>query len=512
MPSGADKGITNTIYCDEHDIHIPRSKWAQHTRLPHVLPPEEHAKETKGIQEYCKECKKWFAHNQRARHFRNIVHSQPPPPSFAAKKMDPRTGQEVKRKRPIGQKSKHFFEPSLPPQPSPTAETTEQKEVEEAAKIAHWQAQEQLRQRLKQVKRRHRDMQDTRLADELPIYMEILDEVTFGHAITADRYLKLLDSEEIFDLGRHAQTFVVCSAVEASALLDVRMPVVPILIRNFAQPSLKLFEPGGFLDYLATKRNIEVHELDKPPQEGNLARPSVIPAREAVSMFKANDGRVLNFLNLSNMKANEVPWMLAKHPAYSLLRNLHNHNSTGQQEHLHMNDLTCNASFHLCATGDVFSLPHCDHLGVLTTIFAEHGEKVWYATRLDHDAEQKWVQGGELSVPLFPIYLRPGSLLIQPPGLLHAPFTLNACLMSGTMSWDSRDMLTAMRQTLMERRAPWTTNQDEPMEALIKFKMVARLWGRYDPAWPWGSQADLKQFQECLKVSFNGPFWIHPSR
>jgi hypothetical protein len=47
------------------------------------------------------------------------------------------------------------------------------------------------------------------------------------------------------------------------------------------------------------------------------------------------------------------------------------------QNHTEPADLSSCVAFQICGKADVFSLPHMDHHGVMTTITAEEGRKLW---------------------------------------------------------------------------------------------------------------------------------------
>ena len=89
----------------------------------------------------------------------------------------------------------------------------------------------------------------------------------------------------------------------------------------------------SYLAYLSTKETVDVHTYDQAPDEaGEYVQPVSLDAARAVALFRSLSAGPVNFLNLDVYKQNEIPDCLVDLPAYSLLRDLRNHNHSGQAD------------------------------------------------------------------------------------------------------------------------------------------------------------------------------------
>lgn len=152
----------------------------------------------------------------------------------------------------------------------------------------------------------------------------------------------------------------------------------------------------------------------------------------------------------STCRQNETPSCLVDFPAYSILHDTRGDNTSGKRTHHRPSDLSSCVAFRICGKVDVFSLPHMDHHGVLT----KKGKKVWLIwPGISHD-DLAAGSRADLPIPLgpapFPLYLDPEDLLIQPPGRMHAPYSMTDELITGTAHWDSRRMTDVLRQSAYE--------------------------------------------------------------
>jgi hypothetical protein len=109
---------------------------------------------------------------------------------------------------------------------------------------------------------------------------------------------------------------------------------------------------------------------------------------------------------------------MAELPAYSLLRDLRNHNRSGKQTESQPNDLSACVAYQICGKAGAFSFPHIDNHGVINTTRGEEGDKLWVTwPDLTWEEFEKWATSDGLApepAP-FPIYIQASDLLIQPP-------------------------------------------------------------------------------------------------
>src|SRR5205814_4177369 len=131
------------------------------------------------------------------------------------------------------------------------------------------------------------------------------------------------------------------------------------------------------------------------------------------------------------------------------------------------------------------------------------GEKVWSLwPGVGLDRLQQWARSGTLpSTPCVSLRLYPGCLLIMPPAVLHAVWSLTDVLMSGTNHWDSRDMVRVMQITKCVAELPHLSNDGIAKEFDQKVKKILTLWEAKSPAWPWGTEDALVEFRKLVMVS-----------
>ncbi|KAM0541076.1 hypothetical protein ACHAPJ_013387 [Fusarium lateritium] len=259
-------------------------------------------------------------------------------------------------------------------------------------------------------------------------------DVTVGQPITVEEALQLGPDE------RPNNKFNICDMSGAIRLFDSGPPTLPILIIGWENENGLKIE--SFLDLLLSRNTLDVHDFGTTVERGPV--PVTLPATEAVALFKQGEtdlGLPLNALNLSRVKDNNVPKCLENRTDYQsikLTRQDNGKNLTAQR----FNDLEDSTEFHLLTTKGAMHLPHIDRHGVYTTALNEEGEKLWVIwpnlglAGLKDFCETKESPKGGIA-----IHIQQGSLLIQPPNTLHAPITLETCLMTGTMRWNTTHLL-----------------------------------------------------------------------
>lgn len=338
----------------------------------------------------------------------------------------------------------------------------------------------------------------SRLQDELPAFIAMLKTASLGTAITLNDYLTWragpparregLEWEHNAWLWEREDLYVMCSSAEARLILQRESPRLPVLVPpdvNF--DAARRLDLDAYLAYLLTRENIDVHFYDKEPKDAVI--PVRMPSDLAVAAYRAVDGLPCNLLNLGRYKKNPTPSCFVDLPAYSILEDLQEHAISGKKTVKQVSDLSECSAFQICGKRGAYSMPHIDQHGAITCMFCDAGEKFWTLwSGMDVQAVEQW-GASEAKTPRgrrpLGLYLSPGTMLIQPAGTVHAPFSLTNVLMSGTMFWDSREMVKILRLAKMAAMYPWVTNEDIAKEFAKKIVMIRKLWDNQHPAWPW---------------------------
>ncbi|KIW21853.1 uncharacterized protein PV07_12726 [Cladophialophora immunda] len=342
----------------------------------------------------------------------------------------------------------------------------------------------------------------TRLEKELPQYeCEFLRRLP-GDPITYEEYAAV-DWESHATDTDFRYKYVVCSSEEAHKILQAGTPAIPLLIPGEDSPG-RVLTRDEYLRYLSTKPTIDVHKYDTRVDEtGKYLLPEKMKSADAMRVFQNQEGWPVNFLNLDLYKQNEIPPCIANIPAFSILRDTREQNQSGKRSRSQPSDLSSCVGFQIFGKTGVFSLPHRDHHGVITTVLCEEGEKLWLIyPELTDEELHTWAIGLDIAPRPAPyaIYLSPGDLLIQPPGRVHAPYSITDVLMTGTMHWDSRNMVRVLLLSLYERDHPKITNEEPAREFSRKLEYIQSLWDDGAKAYPWGTKEELAVFSQLRKV------------
>ncbi|KAK5331564.1 hypothetical protein LTR93_000567 [Exophiala xenobiotica] len=99
--------------------------------------------------------------------------------------------------------------------------------------------------------------------------------------------------------------------------------------------------------------------------------------KDALAIFRPQSIALVNLLNLQVHKANPQPWFLAEDENLQIMRAVWQKNHAGKEAISEPTDLSNCDAFQICGKKRVFSMPHRDHHGVITTIFCDDGYKAW---------------------------------------------------------------------------------------------------------------------------------------
>lgn len=111
-----------------------------------------------------------------------------------------------------------------------------------------------------------------------------------------------------------------------------------------------------------------------------------------------------------------------------------------------------------------------------------------------------WRQTNQIPDGGFAIHIPQGWTLIQPPSTLHAPMTLEDCLMTGTMHWHSTHLLHILKQSKLEVQDPELTNEPMAGQFTTKMQAILDLWEEDNPAYTWPPREQLADCREILEV------------
>lgn len=474
--------MTKVKHCDLCGEDISRANFARHVQRQH---PETVIR--RPVQEHQYQCPQhgWLVWSKIKRHYR-LKHPGESPPGRRGRRQSLRSDQ-----RGDGAEDRDADERLVEQHYGYTATAIEKTLA-------------QIREQLSSPTLDH----SSRLGRELPPYLELVERHIDVRPLTGRQYLALFEAgaDELEASLRY--TYVVCTSIQARQILEMGGPKVSIVIpgSDLAEPTIRIED---YLDYLSSKSTIDVHLYSQPADEGEeYLTPHALPATEAVRLFRDRAAGPVNFLNLGLYRQNEMPACLVDLPAYSILRDIREHNYGGKEVLTRTSDLSSCVGFQILGKRGVLSSSHLDQHHVMTTVRVEEGEKAWPMFPILTEEEMDQFANGEDDAPgpaPFFICLGPGDLLIQPPGRVHCPYSITDVLATGTMHWHSREMTSIMRQLRYTRDHPRITNEDPAVEVTSKLEVIERLWRQRHPRWPWGSEGEWLRFSQMLKVRV-GPF------
>lgn len=330
----------------------------------------------------------------------------------------------------------------------------------------------------------------SRLDNPAREYLRVIKDHTVGTPITSSQYHKGLWSVP-------SDNFVICSSDDAEKILMQGAPLLPILILpslNKAANNHLAIEP--YLKLLQTRPTLDIHDYDVEIYDGRFEAVALNSMSAVTRFLDATKGPV-NFLNLSGHKQNAMPSCLERLDEYHIMETIRSQN--GKRGEKIVCDLTESTRFQLLASKGAFHLPHVDRHGVITTVFNDEGEKLWLVWPFENTTD--WSRSHScLSGRVLALYLEEGSTLIQPSGMIHAPFTLENTLMTGTMHWHPQTMLQVLEQTQAEIQAPYITNEPVSEEFLIKVELILQRWNEEAGLVRWGTKEDLEKCRKLMEV------------
>ncbi|KIW99644.1 uncharacterized protein Z518_11057 [Rhinocladiella mackenziei CBS 650.93] len=269
---------------------------------------------------------------------------------------------------------------------------------------------------------------------------------------------------------------VLCKMTDVSQILEGGPLQIPLIVPHEWNPTERTLRLDDYLTYLSTKDTIEYHDpLQDIVIEGKSPMPRADPAPIVVQKLKnATIHNPVNLLNLNRFKQNAVPAGLADVHRLHILDHIWEIGDSGKRMIEEPRDLSSCTGFQILGSAGAYSSWHWDHVGAITTITSETGEKLWPSLPRLTDAElEKFQEDWSIpdDKPPIAIFLREGDTMIQPRCRLHAPYTISLALMTGTMHWDPMELNEVLKNSLYELRHD-ITNEDPPKEMRAKLQVI----------------------------------------
>ncbi|KAK7910606.1 hypothetical protein PG985_013087 [Apiospora marii] len=420
--------------------------------------------------------------------------------------------------------------PALAPAPAP-APATDPPVVLKLTKeqeFSHAVARHQMTARIQVLQARQcvmnlvqRSPQDSLMRVSGPRYIQqVLDSCARnpGLPISAERYEEILNSGGPGFVEGH---FAVCRLEEVRHIMNTYgAPKVPLLVpaewnHEFrrTQDIKQLFQSLRFFG-----QKIEVQYAYRPLYCTLEDLTRKLDPKDVERCFTDEDAKMgpINLLDLDSNDDNPVPACIAGLVDLGLYNDLARKGGFSGGGGLGRANrgaaLKVSTSFKICGQAGVFSEPHGDHLGKITSVLDQQGDKLWpvFSSMVD-DASVKWfAQNNPANPPptaedqdklgiWIPVFLEPGSLLIQPPGTIHAPYSITDVYCTGTMHIDTRGLLTSIKQAIIELGHPEVTNDEPEHSYMTCMYHAAKLWKDRIEPYQWGSDDERAQFLQKLR-------------
>ncbi|KAM0231613.1 hypothetical protein ACHAPO_008461 [Fusarium lateritium] len=321
--------------------------------------------------------------------------------------------------------------------------------------------------------------------------IKYLEKCSLGKIISAEEYLRINPD------SRPKDSVVVCDMEQGGRILDRAPPLIPMLVVEGR--GARRMTISEFLVVLRAREHLDVHDFRASIDKKSRAyQPKRLKSGKALDLYDERrdaKGEPVNFLNLGLIKDNAVPECFRDRMEYKMIELARTNN--GKLEEPAFNDFDDCTGFQLLASKGAAHLAHIDRHGVYTTALNEEGKKLWLLwPNVPLEDLQGDVPDGGIA-----IFIDEGDMLIQPPNTLHAPITLEDCLMTGTMHWHSSHLLSILQYTKAEIENPALTNEAMARQFIPKMTILLELWKNDPKAYPWPPQKDLEEAFHILDVS-----------
>ena len=379
---------------------------------------------------------------------------------------------------------------------------------------------------LRQLEERNVGYPGSGTSDHLPVFRKLFETCKIGDPLTVSETLaKSMGRQEL-----SSTEWTVSNAEESRRLFSLCSPDVgspqycfhrPVLTRGGAMAT-RTIEDFREMLRMQDEQHFEVHDLAARPRRGAKYRmPRRMKGLEVLARLSdshddnnAQQGPI-NILSLNSLRQNPVPRFLDGLNGYSVLQRSMCPESNGKDR---SDEMTRCSAFGLFATAGATSLTHQDRHGNITTAACEFGSKVWFLwLGISLEKKEQYARAINDGVipdwPCVAVVIQAGDVLTMPPGTLHAVFSPEDVLMTGTMHWSAGTMVDTARAIAEVERSDWgdaISNEETAKVLDNKLAKVAALWdrsldnfesGRAADTRGWGPREDLRTFEALLKIS-----------
>ncbi|KAI9765522.1 MAG: hypothetical protein M1840_007348 [Geoglossum simile] len=316
-----------------------------------------------------------------------------------------------------------------------------------------WTSLEELRQWiewLKHMKTRDwpQDLEYSRYRNTISGLCTILET-----ARPADAYVESL-GDSIYSAPYDSADLLCLTMQQATAELDkTEGPAKPIFVKHNITTVKGLRTINSYLhfmrDWLFTTMAVE-----KPSRRHNQTSGARWPLGKVIQRFgeagsesPPEEQPPISVLDLGSIESNVVPECFGAEAMRSLRR--HRTDSPWRSNQ----GLTSVEKWVLLAQRGSGTMTHQDHDGFWTWVMVEEGEKLWMICQLSEDDWKRFAdEGSEFTGgQWFYIWLKPGDVLIMPPGTVHAVFTpVDTLYVGGNARARKRVDTSAMRTDVSE--------------------------------------------------------------
>ena len=347
--------------------------------------------------------------------------------------------------------------------------------------------------------------------------LPLMERARLGEPITAGMYIAAMRDGGLQSQEWRRYKYVVDQeeAIQAITALrcDIQMPILVLLPIEF-QDYLK---PEDIKAQLEVADYVNVHRMTglqlsrdaktTTPTELTTQYATAMPSAEAIEFMFNDHVEVGNALDMGCNKVNPYPRLL-RHKNWRLMHDTKNSRLAGKEGSTIPNDVSACTAFTILGKIGAFSVPHIDHHGVVTTILCEFGVKLWLTfPEMVEDELAVWgknrASSGGLADP-YPLFLQQGTLLIQPRGRVHAPYTIETCAMTGTMHWHSAAVHDIVEQSILERKYPEITNEDSADQFAHKLYSIIGMYRKRHGGYDWPDHERLNAFEEKVDQYLDG--------
>ncbi|KAI4683889.1 uncharacterized protein J4E84_006729 [Alternaria hordeiaustralica] len=306
---------------------------------------------------------------------------------------------------------------------------------------------------------------------------------------------------------------IICTSTEARDLLQRLTLQIPLLIpselNNSPTPrtlySAEHYEAVlKFRKHASAEPYMDVQDLTSK----NITRRLTIST--ALKRMSDPTALPINLLDIRPVRRNVLPWELDNLTDYSILSEATEYGGMSNHSDPNPSDLSSKTGFALWGKRGVWSFPHVDEHGLYTGVLCETGSKLWFTWSLSPSEREEWAVSRQAGLqyapnkPGFPIYLKKGDLLIMPPGMVHAPLSLEDVIMHGFHVWCSKTMVETARSALLDLRFPMCTNEEPRRELRGKLMHLVRASKARLGPYTWGDHGEFAELVGRILVVLEG--------